>query len=216
MRSVAIAALCAASAVSLAGAAKADTFVLTNTTHDNCRQEFPGLPLSIGCADLNGNGTAQAIPGGFVITGPDLFDPSPVVDPNTVTLTATALSNQILSYNFDYFTEDDANSNFDVAGVILNGTETRFSAPNLQPFVHQTGHFTISVRTGDSYGFYIFSGDSAAGPAVFTVQLADTTTTRGLPEPETWGLMLMGFGGIGAVLRRRQSPDRIGRAVSKS
>ena len=28
---------------------------------------------------------------------------------------------------------------------------------------------------------------------------------RGVPEPATWGLMLMGFGGMGATLRRRRA-----------
>lgn len=31
----------------------------------------------------------------------------------------------------------------------------------------------------------------------------ETTGTSGTPEPETWALMLVGFGGVGAVMRRR-------------
>lgn len=31
----------------------------------------------------------------------------------------------------------------------------------------------------------------------------ETTGTSGTPEPETWAMMLVGFGGIGAVMRRR-------------
>jgi hypothetical protein len=30
-------------------------------------------------------------------------------------------------------------------------------------------------------------------------------TTGGVPEPATWGLMVLGFGGLGAVLRRQRA-----------
>ena len=32
-----------------------------------------------------------------------------------------------------------------------------------------------------------------------------TTSAGGVPEPATWGLMIVGFGGIGAILRRRRA-----------
>ena len=33
----------------------------------------------------------------------------------------------------------------------------------------------------------------------------DFTTTAGVPEPAAWGLMILGFGGIGAAMRRRRA-----------
>lgn len=41
-------------------------------------------------------------------------------------------------------------------------------------------------------------------------------TTHGLPEPSTWALMILGFGGIGAAMRRRASAGRGAARVSYS
>lgn len=38
-----------------------------------------------------------------------------------------------------------------------------------------------------------------------TFDVADVTNPGGIPEPATWAMMIMGFGGVGAVLRRRRS-----------
>lgn len=38
----------------------------------------------------------------------------------------------------------------------------------------------------------------------------------GLPEPSTWALMILGFGGIGAAMRRRASVGRVTARVSYS
>jgi len=44
-----------------------------------------------------------------------------------------------------------------------------------------------------------------AGSAILGVSDLGTIAHSGTPEPATWGLMLMGFGGLGALLRRRRS-----------
>lgn len=46
---------------------------------------------------------------------------------------------------------------------------------------------------------------------VFTNTSINGVPTGGVPEPATWGLMLMGFGGLGAVLRRRRALALAGR-----
>ncbi|HEX7947292.1 MAG TPA: PEPxxWA-CTERM sorting domain-containing protein, partial [Phenylobacterium sp.] len=37
-----------------------------------------------------------------------------------------------------------------------------------------------------------------------TLRFVSIDTTGGVPEPATWAMMILGFGGIGAVLRRRR------------
>jgi len=41
--------------------------------------------------------------------------------------------------------------------------------------------------------------------AVDDVFLGTTSTVLGIPEPTSWALMILGFGGIGAVIRRRRN-----------
>lgn len=79
-----------------------------------------------------------------------------------------------------------------------------------------------SVNDGDNI-FLQFASD-LVGPTGTTIQIVPTAQggsfkldgygdfigiTQGqavaLPEPATWGLMLLGFGGLGAVLRRRRA-----------
>ncbi|THD72156.1 MAG: PEP-CTERM sorting domain-containing protein [Phenylobacterium sp.] len=79
-----------------------------------------------------------------------------------------------------------------------------------------------SVYFGDNI-FLQFASD-LVGPTGTTIQIVPTAqggsfkldgygdfiditqgTVTALPEPATWGLMLLGFGGLGAVLRRRRA-----------
>lgn len=76
------------------------------------------------------------------------------------------------------------------------------------------------TNVGDSNGGGVMSLDGpfpvvAGGPQVLTVKgtggaqaVFDGTATfsrvAAVPEPATWGLMILGFGGAGAMLRRRR------------
>ncbi len=56
-------------------------------------------------------------------------------------------------------------------------------------------NFASGVAAGKSIWFALESNlSNASGPPI---------TVTGTPEPETWALMLAGFGAIGAVMRRR-------------
>lgn len=59
----------------------------------------------------------------------------------------------------------------------------------------------IDPLTGD----FIFSTFGGAN-SVYVVSGFTAPTTGGVPEPATWAMMLMGFGGLGAMLRRRRGP----------
>jgi hypothetical protein len=52
-----------------------------------------------------------------------------------------------------------------------------------------------------------FGSSSVAGitlgePGFSNAVLYTTTPVRGVPEPATWAMMLLGFGGIGMAMRR--------------
>ncbi len=96
---------------------------------------------------------------------------------------------------------------YSLAGAIF-GTTTVFAGPN---DIRATGTpFAVSGWLGATYGkfttylaagTYVFTvtGDLAGGvPGGFYLR-ADTF----LPEPATWGTMILGFGLVGSALRRR-------------
>jgi hypothetical protein len=57
------------------------------------------------------------------------------------------------------------------------------------PNIIQAGTYTLSVK-GTSTGTASYTGDF---------------TLAGVPEPATWGLMILGFGAVGGAMRRRQA-----------
>jgi hypothetical protein len=49
------------------------------------------------------------------------------------------------------------------------------------------------------------AGQIGTGVLTATVSAITSGATGGVPEPATWAMMLVGFGGLGAVLRRQRS-----------
>lgn len=90
-----------------------------------------------------------------------------------------------------------------VAGVNLANFTVDASTP--QTWMHFAGVANIAVA-----GFYdtSFIYNSAAGPAgdfvVDRAYIVAGDQTGGVPEPGTWALMILGFGGAGAALRARR------------
>jgi hypothetical protein len=81
-------------------------------------------------------------------------------------------------------------------GVNGDGVVQQFVTPNGAGFLYLAVADSIGASTGNG-GF-------------LTVDVNGATLDAGLvPEPATWGLMLLGFGGLGAALRfRRSRPAR--------
>jgi len=71
-----------------------------------------------------------------------------------------------------------------------------------------SGNYTSLADANDS--FYVISdydqgaGDPNNGGRINQAFAIGWPVDAGVPEPATWGLMIMGFGAIGAVLRRRR------------
>jgi hypothetical protein len=59
--------------------------------------------------------------------------------------------------------------------------------------------------SGGNHNFQVVYGECCGGPAVIRFIVNDAHVTGGAPEPATWGLMLLGFGSAGAMLRRRRT-----------
>lgn len=67
--------------------------------------------------------------------------------------------------------------------------------------------FQIIGPDRDEFGFVV-TGLSIVGQAnIFPTEYSIAQLQRGVPEPATWALMILGFGAIGGAMRRRPSPN---------
>ena len=75
-------------------------------------------------------------------------------------------------------------------------------------------HALLAKRAGYR-AIYLSGGGVAAGSlglpdlGINTADLHSGESILGVPEPTTWALMIMGFGGAGAMLRSRGKRDMI-------
>jgi hypothetical protein len=65
--------------------------------------------------------------------------------------------------------------------------------------------FNVNAPSAGMYNFEMSYGECCGGPAVIRFTINGAPVTGGVPEPATWGLMLVGFGGLGAMMRRRRT-----------
>jgi hypothetical protein len=72
-----------------------------------------------------------------------------------------------------------------------------FQSPD-QLIASPSGNFALHVNNVS------FSGSAPAGETVLRQDI--NGYIRAVPEPGTWALMLLGFGGIGLAMRRRRRP----------
>ena len=120
---------------------------------------------------------------------------------NPVTfVTADALD---LSTGLDHgtFTWTFANGDTLFGMMFEDDTTVDFST-NTGPF---TQTLTFTGGTGGLAGITgITSGEGSLAPTGFTISGGGTLQQAAVPEPATWAMILMGFGGVGALLRNQR------------
>ena len=140
------AAIAALMVISVAGAANAATWTLSNTN--------------------GGDGFVNAIPGGF-----DLFGADNNVGATSTTYLAVASAATTITYNWTYTTNDCCGSVWDPAGYVINDVLTQLSVDiNGRPGNGDaSGSISLNVGAGQDYGFYVNSVDSVQGRADIAV-----------------------------------------------
>jgi hypothetical protein len=85
------------------------------------------------------------------------------------------------------------------------------SVLNFVPYINTTGHFTMTVNNasqlaiqGVQFSFGTAADEFVAGGHCTGDCPVINPTGGGIPEPGTWALMILGFGGAGAMLRLRR------------
>ena len=65
-------------------------------------------------------------------------------------------------------------------------------------------------RSPAVYNFQLSYGECCAGPAELIWSFRGAPVGGAVPEPATWAMMLLGFGGIGFAMRRgRKQNERL-------
>jgi hypothetical protein len=156
---------------------------------------------------------------GTLIDGPGYHRPS-YTNPNTPAINCTNCGFQSeavsVSLTGDY-TFQPLSSNFDdLVGVLyLNSFDPTRPMTNLVgPVSFATyltgGSTTVNLASGAQY-FWVTSTDfgyqanNCQAGCTFTTRITGPgTIATAVPEPATWAMMLLGFGAIGASMRRRR------------
>lgn len=87
--------------------------------------------------------------------------------------------------------------------VTADGLTNGFTQPPvLETWSHQAYDMAHFGALGFTHEFYEYSGHPGFGMLISTGKTI--TGSSGTPEPATWAMMLLGFGGLGAVLRYRR------------
>jgi hypothetical protein len=114
-----------------------------------------------------------------------------------LTLPPTSYSGGVFDFAFD-------------AGDAFSGTYSGFFTPSATPNVlNTTVNFVVTGGTGRFLGATgAFQGvgtlDRRVARPINTVTLNGSLNLPAIPEPSTWGLMIVGFGLAGGALRRRR------------
>jgi hypothetical protein len=159
------------------------------------------------------------------LSGVDSADAFTVAQGDTVNATVTfdglfTIPASFTRTNFAFFLEGDAfpNENTGVSSTIslYNGsnvvltqsgstTTSGFLASTIDIYPPSNGQITFDSFT-TSFNIYDLTTPASVYRTVFDYTLVHDDARGAVPEPTTWALMLVGFGGLGAALRSRRRP----------
>jgi hypothetical protein len=191
----------AAAALTSAAAARADTlFSLAGPTGEMATNTSTSATFNAGA----GAGLASFTIDGFAsLDGQNFYE-----DDFTLSLNGAAILSGTFNLgggggNVVFFAPVDSS----VANISGNGADVTFAGGQVlvsTPLTLLAGAntLTFAYTSLDGPDHAGFQGTGDEGWGLENVQV--TGLAAGVPEPATWGLMLVGFGGMGALLRRQR------------
>ena len=116
--------------------------------------------------------------------------------------------------NLNFYNIASPSGNPFAANTLATATLSRTSMGQLTGYVNGVEQFTV-LDSGNlaviNNTLHMFRDDFATGQGESSSGFVDYVTINsssflgGVPEPATWAMMLMGFGGLGAMIRRRRA-----------
>ena len=173
----------------------------TSVTEDATIAQAAGLGTPTGTATVGGINFAEYTSSDTTTIGDWLGNPADLtagVGSMTLDNTYMLFTGQITlnaGDNLFQITHDDG-LQLSIDGVGLVVDQPGPTAPTTTPF-------TATAPAAGTYNFTLSYGECCGGPAVLQ-WFYNGAAVGSVPEPATWAMMLLGFAGIGGVMRRRR------------
>ncbi|HEX2815778.1 MAG TPA: PEPxxWA-CTERM sorting domain-containing protein, partial [Phenylobacterium sp.] len=140
-----------------------------------------------------------------------LYFVADLAHPQTLSQLVNIVTGTSYTFGFDvYLPQNGANNGNDATlSATVGGLTFADFAASATPattWMHFAGAGTAAITGPVTFEFDFNSfGQPAKDFVVDRVYFAPTADVGGVPEPATWAMMLVGFGGLGACLRRRRA-----------
>lgn len=89
--------------------------------------------------------------------------------------------------------------------TVDGGPEFEVGCSNCTSFIHGESNNPFYFTTLTTNGTFTLAAPYQINSITVSYQVSGPADVGGIPEPGAWALMIMGFGGAGAMLRRRKA-----------
>lgn len=170
-------------------ATPAPGYTLVNTFDSAAGLTGTNFQIKVPPADTNGAPPANSIPSGTPYLS--------VLSGGSATYTFAA---PVTAFQFDWGSIDTYNTltiNGSSSTIIVPGSNFINPANGDQVSAGTNGRFTVSGTAGETFTSVTFSSSGNS------FEVDNLAVAGAVPEPATWALMMLGFGGLGAAMRRK-------------